>query len=87
MFDSVTLIYGSDFYRTPSSNNTSTDLPQVAPTFVIGGAINGGIYPTNYSPNYDPSGLKSDGSSLGRYIPEVALNKYIVSLRMVRCSS
>lgn len=76
MFDSVTLLHGSDFGRTLSSNNTSgTDHAWAAPTFVIGGAINGGIYPTNYSPNYDPSGLKSDGSSLGRYIPEVAVEQ------------
>lgn len=76
MFDDVAIMHESDFNRTMSSNNTAgTDHAWAGHSFVIGGPVKGGFYPTNYSPVYDPTGIKSDGDSnnLGRYIPEVSV--------------
>lgn len=72
LYDSVVIMHGAEFSRTLRSNgNQGTDHAWASHTFIAGGPVNGGLYPTNYQPNYDPVGLKSDGSRLGRYIPEV----------------
>lgn len=76
MYDDVAIMHQSDFNRTMSSNNTAgTDHAWAGHSFVIGGPVKGGFYPTNYSPIYDPTGIKSDGdgNNLGRYIPEVSV--------------
>ena len=77
MYNSVVICHESDFSRTLSSNNTAgTDHAWASHSFVIGGPVNGGFYPTNYQPDYDLDGGKSDGSTLGRYIPEVSIDAY-----------
>lgn len=81
MYDDVVVMHESEFSRTLSSNNTAgTDHAWASHTFAFGGPIKGGIYPTNYTPDYDPSGIKSDGSTLGRYIPEVSVEMYYAEI-------
>lgn len=81
LYDSVAICHGSEFSRTLSSNaSKGTDHAWASHSFVIGGPVKGGFYPTNYSPIYDPSGIKSDGSPLGRYIPEVSIEQYYAEI-------
>lgn len=79
LFDQVTIMHGSDFGRTLRSNvNKGTDHAWASHHFILGGAITRGFYPTGYYPNYTIEGggaTKTDGSPLGRFIPEVAVDQ------------
>lgn len=81
LYDSVVICHGSDFSRTLRGNsNDGTDHAWASHSFIFGGPVNGGFYPTNYMPNYDIDGPKNEGSSLGRYIPEVAIDQMYAKL-------
>ena len=80
LYDSVAICHESDFNRTlRSNNNAGTDHAWAGHSFVIGGSVNGGFYPTGYMPEYDPDGNKSV-DNLGRFIPEVAVDQMYAKL-------
>ena len=81
LYDSVVICHGSEFSRTLRSNgNNGTDHAWAGHSFIVGGPVNGGTYPTNYMPDYTLDGPKNDGSTLGRYIPEVAIDQMYAQL-------
>ena len=79
LFDQVVIMHGSDFSRTLRSNvNDGTDHAWASHHFLLGGPIIRGFYPTGYYPNYTIEGAdatKTDGSPLGRFIPEVSVDQ------------
>jgi len=81
LYDSVVIAHEADFNRTLRSNgNLGVDHAWATHSFVVGGPVKGGFYPTNYMPNYDTDGIKSEGSTLGRYIPEVSIDQYYAEI-------
>ena len=87
---STVIFTQSDFGRTFRSNgNAGTDHAWSGHSFVLGGDVNGGIYPIGYTTNYsipnvsslDNYGTATDvGSPLGRYIPQVSTEQYYARL-------
>lgn len=81
LYDSVAICHASEFSRTLRSNgNSGTDHAWASHSFIVGGPVKGGTYPTNYMPDYTLDGPKNDGSTLGRYIPEVAVDQIYAQL-------
>lgn len=81
LFDNVVIHHASDFSRTLRSNgNSGTDHAWSQHAYVIGGSVNGGMYPTGYECDYTIEGPKSDGNRSGRYIPEVSSDQFYAKI-------
>jgi uncharacterized protein (DUF1501 family) len=79
LVNSVTVFTESDFGRTLRSNGTlGTDHAWAGHCFVIGGAVNGGLY--GAEPNYEIGGPESDNSPTGRFIPSISTEQYYSTL-------
>lgn len=78
VYDKVTIFTESDFGRTFRSNGTyGVDHAWATHCFVMGGAVQGGLY--GPEPDYTLGGPK-DVSTLGRFIPEFSLEQYYGTL-------
>lgn len=76
--DKVTIFTESEFARTFRSNGTyGTDHAWSGHSFVLGGAVNGGMY--GPEPDYTLGGSK-DVSNLGRFIPNYSIEQYYGTL-------
>jgi len=79
LVNNVTVFTESDFGRTLKSNGTlGTDHAWAGHSFVIGGAVNGGLY--GAEPNYQIGGPESDDSPTGRFIPSISIEQYYSAL-------
>jgi uncharacterized protein (DUF1501 family) len=57
----ICMVVWSEFSRRIMQNDSGTDHGSQAPMFVIGGAVNGGVYGNH--PNIDPAALDDDGNT------------------------
>ena len=78
MQDKVTIFTETDFARTFRSNGTyGTDHAWAGHNFVVGGAVQGGVY--GPEPDYTLGGSK-DISTLGRFVPTFSYEQYYGTL-------
>ena len=59
--DKLCVLVWSEFARRIEQNDNGTDHGSQGPVFVIGGAVNGGVY--GHHPNIDPAALNDDGNT------------------------